>query len=200
MTQLQNRPPSREEFFQSLKGRFRPEERAAIGRAYQFSKTGHAKQLRDDGGRYFDHPKSVAWIAMTELGIFDWKVIVEALLHDMREDQFLLTHDCIVLNFGIDVAYGVEALTKRPEEKDNLQAYMERVMAEGWRTILVKIIDRLHNLRTLGNCTPEKRERKREETRQLFPQLLERLCSLVPGTRLPIVEKLERLFEKALNG
>ncbi len=200
MTQVQNRPPGREEFFQFFEGRFRPEELATIGRAYQFSKAGHAKQERDDKGRYFDHPKSVAWIAVTELDIFDWKVIVEALLHDMREDQFLLTHACIVLNFGIDVAYDVEALTKRPEEKDNLQAYMERVMAEGWRAILVKIIDRLHNLRTLGNCTPEKQERKREETRQFFPQLFERLYQLVPGTQFPMIEKLEKLFQEALNG
>lgn len=173
-------PPTRQEFFAKVQEFFTAEEAEFIGRAYEFSKAGHYKQERDDGSRYFDHPKTVAWILMTEFGVRDWEVIVDALLHDIREDTYLLKHKCLVINFGLNVACDTDALTKRPEEKKNVGAYIARVKQQGFRTVIVKLADRLHNLRTLGPCTPEKRASTIAETREFVLPLTDYLEQLVP--------------------
>jgi GTP diphosphokinase / guanosine-3',5'-bis(diphosphate) 3'-diphosphatase len=195
------RPPGRNEFFAPLKRAYvdRKEYLTLIGRAYEFSKAGHSKQRRDDGGRYFDHPKAVAWILIYELGITDWRIIVDALLHDISEDTYLLTHTCYVDNFGPDVAYDVDALTKRPNEKENLELYMNRLRSQGWRAVLVKIVDRVHNMRTIGNCSQEKQERKKLETCQHFLLLTEDLGGIIPPGYKKAAARAKRLLEETLN-
>lgn len=188
-------PPSREAFFAKVEEFFTTEEAEFIGRAYEFSKAGHYKQERDDGSRYFDHPKTVAWILMTEFGVRDWEVIVDALLHDIREDTYLLTHKCLVINFGLNVACDVDALTKREEEKKNVGVYIERVKKQGFRAVIVKLADRLHNLRTLGPCTPEKRAKTIAETKEFIFPLAAFLERLVP----PEKERGSNLAKRVFN-
>lgn len=176
-------PPTREDFFGLVLERFNSDEVEYIGRAYEFSKAGHHKQERDDGSRYFDHPKMVAWILMYEFGICDWEVIADALLHDTKEDTFLLTHRCFIINFGVNVAHDVDALTKRPEEKGHVEKYLARVEVRGFRTVITKLADRLHNLRTLNHCKPEKQQRIIAETREHFFPLITFLSTLLPPAK-----------------
>jgi (p)ppGpp synthase/HD superfamily hydrolase len=160
--------------------------------AYAFAKGAHRGQYRDDGStRYFEHCKSVAWICIDELGIADdWQTIAIALLHDTREDSFLLSRRRVELNFGILVRQCIEDLTKRSGEHH--PAYIDRLLQPGvdWRALVVKLADRLHNLRTLNAVTPEKRDRKLAETRELYVARLERFYDLVPTIRLSELRRL----------
>ncbi|MEA2154141.1 MAG: diphosphokinase / guanosine-3,5-bis(diphosphate) 3-diphosphatase [Solirubrobacteraceae bacterium] len=147
-----------------------------IEAAYAFSKGAHRNQLRDDGvTRYFEHCKSVAWIIGSEIGIADdWQIIVIALLHDAREDAFLLSDRRVEINFGPTVRQAVDDLSKRPGEEH--AAYLARMTEPhvDWRTMVVKLSDRLQNLRTLGSCTADKQERKRAETLELYLPVVDR--------------------------
>lgn len=175
------RPPRRGVFFARIKTFANEDELALIGRAYAFSKYGHAKQFRDDGSRYFDHPKMGAWILIHELGVRDWVTIVIMLLHDLHEDQFILTHRCTKDCFGIDAAYGVDAVTKRKKpRRESIKSYFARIRAVGLRAILVKLVDRLHNMRTLGNCPPHKQERVAKQTLRYFIPLCDELRQYLP--------------------
>jgi (p)ppGpp synthase/HD superfamily hydrolase len=165
-----------------------------IEAAYAFSKGAHRNQLRDDGvTRYFEHCKSVAWIVGSELEIADdWQIIVIALLHDAKEDTFLLSDRRIEINFGPTVRQAVDDLSKRAGEDHH--AYLAR-MAEphvDWRTIIVKLADRLQNLRSLDSCAPDKQARKRAETRELYLPFIERYMADAPAAR-PHADALSRL-------
>lgn len=144
--------------------------------AYAFSKGAHRNQMRDDGTtRYFEHCKSVAWILGNELSITDdWQLIVIALLHDSKEDSFLLSDKRLELNFGPLVRQAIDDLSKRPGEDH--AAYLARMAEPGvdWRVVMVKLADRLHNLRTIGSCSLEKQERKKAETRELYLPFMSR--------------------------
>lgn len=167
----QNRPPGRLAFFAFLETFLNPNCIELSGRAYGFSKYGHAKQKRKDGTRFFDHPKSATWIYVHELGGRDWRVIVLLLLHDLREDTFLLSSYAIRINFGRETALDVYAVTKIKDE--TFEESMQRVVARGARTILAKLCDRLHNLRTLAVCSLEMQREQIVETREvLMPMLL----------------------------
>lgn len=149
-----------------------------IESAYIFAKYGHRGQYRDGGViRYFEHPKSVASILYSELGFSDWKIIVMALLHDMLEDSFLLSVERIHLNFGGEVADGLELLTKRPGV-----CYVDKLVEEAsWKVLVVKLADRLQNLRSLENCTLEKQLSQIEETKDKYLPLADVLISRMPG-------------------
>jgi len=171
------RPPGYELFFAPLVVVFDPNTYESVQFAYFASKYGHAGQVRDDGSRYFDHPKATAWIYIDELGGRDPRVIKDALLHDLSEDSYLLSPYRISLNLGVEVALDVRALTKLPRGKETVEEYLLRVIARGAWAILVKLCDRLHNLRTLGGRTREKREQQIEETQQYH------LPMLIPALR-----------------
>ena len=173
----QQRPPGYELFFAPLQVVLDPNDYEGIRFAYFASKYGHARQVRDDGSRYFDHPKSVAWIYIDELGGRDPRVIIDALLHDMSEDTYLLSPYRTSLNFGAEVALDVRALTKLPRGKETTEEYLGRVIARGAWVILVKLCDRLHNLRTLGDRTEEKRKEQIRETQTYH------LPMLIPALR-----------------
>ncbi len=129
-------------------------------------------QKRDDGGRYFDHPKNVAWIYINELGGRNVRTICDHLLHDMLEDSWLLSLYRLRLNFGDDVALDVQALTKLPKGKETTPQYLKRGVARGPETILTKLDDRLHNVRSLGGTKPEKRQRQIKETEEYHLPIL----------------------------
>ena len=176
-TVMTDRPPPYELFFAYLAVALKPDEYENVQFAYLTSKYGHRGQVRNDGGRYFDHPKAAAWIYISELGGRDPRTIIDLLLHDLAEDAYLLSPYRLRLNFGADVALDVRALTKLPKGKETTDEYLARVISRGPETIVAKLCDRLHNLRTLGTCTPEKRTNTIQETREYH------LLLLIPALR-----------------
>lgn len=162
---------NRVSFLELLKLRVSDEELKTIEDAYTLSKYGHRNQLRDQGMRYFEHPKEVALILVDELGIYDSEMIVMALLHDIIEDTFILSDHGLEKLFGKRVVEGLRYLTKT----DTVEHYIKRMtQCEDMGVIIVKFADRLHNLRTLDGVTQEKRERKIKETQELYLPLLEK--------------------------
>lgn len=143
--------------------------------AYEFSKYGHRLQRRDNGSRYFDHPRSVAIIVFQELRIYYWELIVTALLHDIVEDSFVLSEKRIALNFGKDVALWVKYLTK----EEGVDYHSRLRECQIWQVLALKLCDRLHNLRELDNCIPEKQLRKLAETKEVYIPLAEKLISML---------------------
>ena len=131
-----------------------PEERARIRTAFEFARDSHQGQLRKDGSPYITHPLEVAHL-VAELGL-DSDSIMAALLHDTIEDTEA-THEEVAKRFSPTVADLVEGVTKltkmnfaSTEEKqmENLRK-MLMAMAKDVRVILIKICDRVHNIRTL---------------------------------------------------
>ncbi len=167
-------PLGRREFLAWLEPNLSAADMERVAFAYTCSKYAHRGQTRDGGKvRYFEHPKSVACILIHELSITKWQPIVTALLHDVLEDSFLLTSNRIRINFGPAVLRSLRLLTKDPKE-----GYHARLVAHGtvWDWI-VKLCDRLHNMRTLGACTPEKRRQQIIETREVYILLAKKLIT-----------------------
>ena len=198
--QWRKRPPGYELFFSPLEVDLDPSEVEGIRFAYLSSKYGHNGQKRDDGSRYFDHPKAAAWIYIDELGQRDPRVIINLLLHDISEDAYLLSPYRIARNFGPEIALDVRALTKLPKGKESTAEYMERIIQRGAFAIIAKIIDRLHNLRTLGTCTPEKRLRQIAETKEFhIPLLIPALAQVMTGEEAWIPKELEQKMYEAIK-
>ena len=167
---------SRIKFLGRLRPLVTPDALSRIATAYQFAKAAHRGQPRDGGERYFDHPRAVAWILIAELKISDWRTIVDALLHDTIEDTYLLKPENIQRNFGSQVVLDIQLLTKRPR-----RGYLPRMLEFGsTRVLLVKGADRLHNLRTLSGCKPEKQRRQILETKKKYLPLMGKLIRRLP--------------------
>jgi GTP pyrophosphokinase len=158
------RPPGYELFFSPLQIALNPSNYERVQFAYIASKFGHAGQTRDGGSRYFDHPKAATWIYINELGGRDPRAIIVLLLHDISEDSYLLSPYRMGHNFGPDIATDVRALTKLRKKKETTAEYLGRVINQGPRAILAKLCDRLHNLRTLRECTEDKQIKQIGET------------------------------------
>jgi len=154
---------------------------AMLNRAYVYTVQKHGTQTRASGDPYFSHPVEVAGL-MTDLKL-DQETIATALLHDTVEDT-LATIDDIEANFGTDVARLVDGVTKlskieqMPENEraaENLRKFL-LAMSEDIRVLLVKLGDRLHNMRTLHFIkNPEKRQRISRETMDIYAPLAERI-------------------------
>ena len=151
-----------------------------LDRAYVYGAAMHASQTRANGDPYFGHPLEVAAI-LTDLHLDDAS-IVTALLHDTIEDTEA-THDEIARLFGEEIADLVDGVTKLTQlelsSKEAAQAENFRklllAMAKDVRVILVKLADRLHNMRTIGNLRAEKRERIARETMDIYAPLAGRM-------------------------
>ena len=154
---------------------------AMLNRAYVYTVQKHGTQTRASGDPYFSHPVEVAGL-MTDLKL-DQETIATALLHDTVEDT-LATIEDIEKNFGSDVARLVDGVTKlskieqMPENEraaENLRKFL-LAMSEDIRVLLVKLGDRLHNMRTLNFIkNPEKRQRIARETMDIYAPLAERV-------------------------
>jgi GTP diphosphokinase / guanosine-3',5'-bis(diphosphate) 3'-diphosphatase len=154
---------------------------ALLNRAYVYTVQKHGAQKRASGDPYFSHPVEVAGL-MTDLKL-DQETIVTALLHDTVEDT-LTTIEDIEKNFGPDIARLVDGVTKlskleqMPENDraaENLRKFF-LAMSEDIRVLLVKLADRLHNMRTLHFIkSPEKRLRIARETMDIYAPLAERV-------------------------
>lgn len=156
------------------------EDVAQVKAALEFSRTAHSGQLRQSGAPYVTHPISVARI-LTPLHL-DVHAIIAALLHDVVEDT-PVTLDQIAVPFGTTVAELVEGLSKidklKFETKEDAQAENFRkmllAMARDVRVILIKLADRLHNVRTLDSVSPEKSARIARETMDIYAPIANRL-------------------------
>jgi (p)ppGpp synthase/HD superfamily hydrolase len=167
----------RKRFLARLDPLMSPQEMEIIETAYMFAKYGHKEQMRDSGVRYFEHPKAVAWIIIDELKLHDWRTIAMALMHDLKEDSWILSWWRIQVNFGKSVTLGLKLLTKDPKK-----GYLKRLRTHGtWRELTVKICDRLNNMRTLQECPPKKIVRQLAETQKEFFPLCDILAKKLPS-------------------
>ena len=153
---------------------------ALLDRAYVYAMRAHGSQLRASGDPYFSHPLEVAAI-LTDLKLDD-ATIVSALLHDTIEDTSA-TKSEIERLFGQQIATLVEGLTKikkldlvskQAKQAENLRKLLLAI-ADDVRVLLVKLADRLHNMRTLKWVPPEKRDRVAQETLDIYAPLAARM-------------------------
>ncbi|MGA9667163.1 MAG: bifunctional (p)ppGpp synthetase/guanosine-3',5'-bis(diphosphate) 3'-pyrophosphohydrolase [Gallionella sp.] len=158
----------------------KPKDVKHVREAIEFSRAAHQGQMRQSGDPYVSHPIAVARI-LTPLHI-DAQAIVAALLHDVVEDTDV-TGEQVAERFGKPVAELVDGLSKLDriqfETREDAQAENFRkmllAMARDVRVILIKLADRLHNMRTLDSMTIDKRERIARETMEIYAPIANRL-------------------------
>ena len=151
-----------------------------IGKAYDKAKLLHEGQLRKSGEPYLIHPVAVA-VILAQLGMDD-ETLVGGLLHDVVEDTSY-TREMLVEDFGEEVALLVDGVTKlgtlKFDSKEVAQAETLRkmflAMSKDIRVLIIKLADRLHNMRTLGYMRPEKIIEKSRETLDIYAPLASRL-------------------------
>ncbi len=153
---------------------------ALLNRAYVYAMKAHGEQRRASGDPYFSHPIEVAAI-LTDLKLDD-ATIAAALLHDTIEDTAATRAEIDSL-FGRDIGTLVEGLTKlkkldlvtkEAKQAENLRKLLLAI-ADDVRVLLIKLADRLHNMRTLGYVPPEARRRAAEETLEIYAPLAGRM-------------------------
>jgi len=168
-------------FLDRLRQRISADMLELVDFAYDLAEYGHKNQFRDGGERYFEHCRNTALILMDELDIYDPEMIMAALLHDMLEDNCLLTPPSrIRLIFGVRVMSLVVTLTKPkkicnhfPSDSARHKFYFIKIRNAKIDAKIIKLCDRLHNLRTLDQCAAEKRERKIKETKDVYMPLID---------------------------
>ena len=161
-----------------------------IERAFRFAKAAHSGIRRRSGEPYILHPIAVAKIASQEIGLGSTSICA-ALLHDVVEDTEYTVED-IEQNFGPKIAQLVAGLTKISGgifgDKASMQAENFRklllTMSEDIRVVLIKMADRLHNMRTLGSMAPNKQYKIAGETLYIYAPLAHRLGLFAIKTEL----------------
>jgi RelA/SpoT family (p)ppGpp synthetase len=161
-------------------GYLKPKDVARLAEAYRFSEAAHAGQTRQSGDPYISHPLAVAEI-LAEWHL-DGQTLMAALLHDVTEDTSV-TKDEISDTFGKPVAELVDGVSKLDriefQSAEDAQAENFRkmllAMARDVRVILIKLADRLHNMRTLSAISPVKRRRIAKETMEIYAPIANRL-------------------------
>lgn len=158
---------------------------AVLSRAYDFSQKAHGDQTRESGALYFSHPLEVADI-LTNYRL-DGASIVTALLHDTLEDTETTETD-IRDNFGDEIAQLVDGVTKltrlelqstKAKQAENFRKFV-LATSRDIRVLVVKLADRLHNMRTIEHVEkPERRRRIARETMDIYAPLAERRKSVV---------------------
>ncbi len=171
---------------------FPPEEAALVKRAYDFAYEAHRGQLRRSGEDYIIHPVAVAKILL-QFGM-DYQSVIASLLHDVVEDTPVTAGEVRRI-FGADVAQLVDGVTKlgkvplasrEEQQAENLRKLL-LAMSEDIRVIIIKLADRLHNMRTLKFVPEQKRRDTARETIEIYAPIAHRL-----GIR-PVKEELEDL-------
>ena len=150
-----------------------------IEAAYELAAEAHSKQIRKSGIPYITHPIAVARIALVELGL-KTNPVMAALLHDVVEDTEYTVED-IRSHFGEDVAYLVMVLTKNSDgnykvskQIDNFKHMLDSINYD-IRALLIKLADRMHNMRTLGSMRTDKQMKITSETDYFYAPLANRL-------------------------
>jgi len=169
-----------------------------IARAYAFGEAAHKGQFRKSGEPYFSHPVAVAML-LTEVKLDDASIIT-ALLHDTVEDT-AATYQQLVNTFSPEIAQLVDGVTKltnlelssvETKQAENFRKLL-MAMSKDLRVLLVKLADRLHNMRTLRSMPKEKQRQKARETIEIYAPLAGRM-----GMQF-IREELEDLCFRVLN-
>jgi RelA/SpoT family (p)ppGpp synthetase len=199
--------------------RYNPEtDEALLDRAYVYAMKAHGEQTRASGDPYFSHPLEVAAI-LTDLKLDD-ATIVAALLHDTIEDtettraeiDSLFGHEIGTLVEGLTKLKKLDLVTKEAKQAENLRKLLLAI-ADDVRVLLVKLADRLHNMRTLHFMSPEARRRTAEETIDIYAPLAGRMGmqemrdeledlafrELEPETCVMIEGRLEALASRSLG-
>ncbi len=186
-----------------------------LNRAYVYAMKAHGSQVRQSGDPYFTHPLEVAGI-LTDLRVDDASVVA-ALLHDVIEDtgatreeiDRLFTPEIGELVEGLTKLKKLDLVSKRAEQAENLRKLLLAI-ASDVRVLLIKLADRLHNMRTLHHVPPAKRLRVAEETLEIYAPLAGRMgmqgmrdeleelgfCSAYPEAYQAINERLSELATK----
>lgn len=187
-----------------------------VERAYRFAEAHHADQRRSSGEPYITHPLAVAGVLATKR--LDGASLITALLHDTVEDTEVTLADVSKL-FGQEIAELVDGVTKlsklelRADQSKQAENFRKLVvsMARDIRVLLVKLADRLHNMRTLYHIpAPEKRQRIALETMEIYAPLAQRIgmqdwkdeltdlafAELHPEARRSVLARLEYLREQ----
>ena len=175
-----NGPQSLDELLELVRSYYPTADLSLIQKAYEFSEKAHSGQIRRSGDPYILHPLGVAAI-LAELHL-DVPSIITALLHDTVEDTHVTLED-VEKNFGPVVARLVDGVTKislmkfrntHEKQGENIRK-MIVAMGKDVRVVLVKLADRLHNMRTLNHMPPEKQARIAGETLDIYAPLASRL-------------------------
>ena len=170
-----------DELLQKLKKNFSDAEFQELKAAYDFSAAAHEGQKRQTGEPYFIHPCAVVNV-LVDLGFDDVSTLVAAFLHDVLEDT-QVTADELEQKFGKEVLELVEGVTKldkikfvsaEDEQAENLRK-MFFAMAKDYRVIIIKLADRLHNMRTLDALKPEKQIKIATQSLKIYAPLAGRL-------------------------
>jgi len=183
---------NRETFLKRLESRFSQEEIEDIDFAYDIAKEAHRPAVRDGGMRYFEHPRSGCLIMIDELGLYDRDLLISFFLHDVGEDTPMLGNVTesydefkrkaqlrLTKLFGEKVADTVIRLTKpsvdniRFHNKQEVYDFYLAELVKSEEAILLKMVDRLHNLRSLLTGNPEKIKRQIEETEEKYMPIFE---------------------------
>lgn len=163
-----------------LKTYLPPEQIDVVRRAYEYGAKAHHGQTRKSGERYISHPVAVASI-LADLHL-DFESIAAAILHDVIEDTGV-DSEAMAAEFGQEITRLVDGVTKldqikfksKAEAKAESLRKMMLAMAEDIRVILLKLADRLHNMRTLGHMSPPSRRRIARETLEIYAPIANRL-------------------------
>lgn len=175
------------EFFEQINSYLGAEERFLVERAFEVASQAHGDQKRKSGEPFFSHPLTVAYY-LSEYHL-DAPAIVAALMHDVAEDTKVSLGE-IEEKFGRDVAQLVDGVTKlkdvtlgvaqgrtlsAQELQDATLHKMFDVMTNDVRVVIIKLFDRLHNMRTIGATSPQSQRRKATETLSVYAPLANRL-------------------------
>ena len=180
MEQLDATPISAEEFYVRIGKYLTPRQVEFVREAYNFAAEQHASQKRASGEPYIIHPLGVASI-LAQLHMDD-TTLAAAFLHDVVEDTDV-TLDQLTDIFGLEVAGLVDGVTKlgkieyisREEQQVENYRKMFLAMAKDIRVVLIKLADRLHNMRTMKYMPPNKQKRISSETLEIYAPLAHRL-------------------------
>lgn len=170
-----------QELIKSIKKYHPSDDISMVEKAYRIAKNAHEGQLRKSGEPYIIHPLCVA-IILADLEL-DKESITAGILHDVVEDT-VMTSEELAQEFGEEVELLVNGVTKLGQlnySKDKVEVQAENLrkmflaMAKDIRVILIKLADRLHNMRTLQHMKPEKQKEKARETMEIYAPLAQRL-------------------------
>ncbi len=169
------------ELYSHYKNPLSAKQKQLIAESFEFAKNAHAGQKRKTGEDYFEHSVQAAAI-LADIGMRS-KTTAAALLHDVPEDTSVTLED-IRKKFGEEIASLVDGITKlgkfklRGDKKEMQLENLRKIflaMAEDIRVVLIKLADRLHNMRTLHALPPEKQERIARETMEIYAPIANRL-------------------------
>ena len=205
---------NRENFLKRFEG-FPEETVETIDYAYDLSKEAHRRQVRKTGERYFEHLRNVALILIDECKITDTNMLVASLLHDSGEDTPIFGNSTktyeewkqksmfrLSKTFNPEVAEMVLALTKTNNANDFNSKdeahhfYIENLKKASPKTRLIKMADRLHNLRTLAGSSPEFIQKQIKETQEVYLPIFEDLTNSYSAEAKYMLEEMEKIMKQ----